>query len=119
MVSAFKILKVGFGIARAALGPLISSVWSFTAALLANPVTWIVIGIVALVAAIVLLYDALSPATIISYFNTLSSALNCAVDWKIIKENPATSVKLPSNTGKRAPYFDKPEARRLLECLST
>ena len=61
----------------------------------------------------------LSPATIISYFNTLSSALNCAVDWKIIKENPATGVKLPSNAGKRAPYFDEPEARRLLKCLST
>ena len=56
-VSAFKILKAGFGIARAALSPLIGSVWSFTAALLANPVTWIVIGIVALIAAIVLLYN--------------------------------------------------------------
>ena len=31
--------------------------WSFTAALLANPVTWIVIGIVALIAALVLLYN--------------------------------------------------------------
>ena len=56
-VSAFKILKAGFGIARAALSPLIGSVWSFTAALLANPVTWVVIGIVALIAAIVLLYN--------------------------------------------------------------
>lgn len=56
-VSAFKILKAGFGIARAALSPLIGSVWSFTAALLTNPVTWVVIGIVALIAAIVLLYD--------------------------------------------------------------
>lgn len=56
-VAAFKILKAGFGIAKAALSPLISSVWSFTAALLANPVTWVVIGIVALVAAIVLLYN--------------------------------------------------------------
>ena len=36
---------------------LISSVWSFTAALLANPVTWIVIGIVALIAALALLYN--------------------------------------------------------------
>ena len=34
----------------------ISSVWAFTAALLANPMTWVVIGIVALIAAIVLLY---------------------------------------------------------------
>lgn len=39
------------------MGPLIASVWSFTAALLANPITWIVIGIVALVAGIVLLYN--------------------------------------------------------------
>lgn len=56
-VSAFKLLKAGFGIAKAALAPLISSVWSFTAALLANPVTWVVIGIAALIAAIVLLYN--------------------------------------------------------------
>lgn len=56
-VSAFKMLRAGFGIARAALSPLIGSVWSFTAALLANPVTWVVIGIVALIAAIVLLYN--------------------------------------------------------------
>lgn len=40
-----------------AMGPMITSVWSFTTALLANPVTWIVIGIVALIAAIVLLYN--------------------------------------------------------------
>ena len=43
--------------AATALKPLIASVWSFTAALLANPVTWIVIGIVALIAALVLLYN--------------------------------------------------------------
>ncbi len=56
-VGAFKILKAGFLLAKGALTPLISSVWGFTAALLANPVTWIVIGIVALIAALVLLYD--------------------------------------------------------------
>lgn len=39
-----------------ALPGLISSVWSFTAALLANPVTWIVMGIVALIAALILLW---------------------------------------------------------------
>lgn len=33
-----------------------SAVWSFTAALLANPITWIVIGIAAVVTSIVLLY---------------------------------------------------------------
>src|SRR5690606_2205313 len=38
-----------------ALPGLISSVWAFTAALLANPITWVVVGIVALGAAIILL----------------------------------------------------------------
>lgn len=56
-VGAFKILRSGFLLVRGALTPLISTVWSFTAALLANPVTWIVIGIVALIAALVLLYN--------------------------------------------------------------
>lgn len=56
-ISGFKLLKAGFLLAKGALMPLISSVWSFTAALLANPVTWIVIGIVALIAALALLYN--------------------------------------------------------------
>ena len=56
-VSTFKMLKAGFLLVKGALTPLIGSVWSFTAALLANPVTWIVIGIVALIAALVLLYN--------------------------------------------------------------
>lgn len=56
-IGAFKLLKAGFLFAKGALMPLISSVWSFTAALLANPITWIVIGIVALIAALVLLYN--------------------------------------------------------------
>jgi len=56
-ISAFSMLKSGFVIVKAALSPLIGTVWSFTAALLANPITWIVIGIVALVAAIVLLWN--------------------------------------------------------------
>lgn len=56
-VSAFKMMQAGFAAAKVALTPLIGSVWSFTAALLANPVTWVVVGIVALIAAIVLLYN--------------------------------------------------------------
>lgn len=39
-----------------ALPGLIASVWSFTAALLANPVTWIVIGVVALAGALIALW---------------------------------------------------------------
>lgn len=56
-ISAFKMLKAGFVLVKGALTPLITSVWSFTSALLANPVTWIVIGIVTLIAALVLLYN--------------------------------------------------------------
>jgi phage-related minor tail protein len=38
-----------------AMAPAIAATWAWTTALLANPVTWIVIGIIALVAAIVLI----------------------------------------------------------------
>lgn len=57
VVAGFKLLKGGFALARGALSPLIASVWSFTSALLANPITWIVIAIVALIAGLVLLYN--------------------------------------------------------------
>jgi len=40
-----------------AMPGLIASVWSFTAALFANPITWVIIGIVALVAAFILLWN--------------------------------------------------------------
>lgn len=39
-----------------AIPGLIASTWAWTAALLANPVTWIVVGIIALIAAIILLW---------------------------------------------------------------
>lgn len=38
-------------------GKIIAATWAWTAALLANPITWIVIGIVALIAAIILLWQ--------------------------------------------------------------
>lgn len=40
----------------AGLGGAIASTWAFTAALLANPITWVVVGIVALAAAAFLIY---------------------------------------------------------------
>lgn len=43
--------------AATALPGLISGVWSFTAALLANPITWIVIAIIALIGVIILLWN--------------------------------------------------------------
>jgi TP901 family phage tail tape measure protein len=49
MVKAAAFLKTG-------LVTVIPAVWGFTAALLANPITWIVLGVVALIAALVWLY---------------------------------------------------------------
>jgi len=49
-------IRSGFMRMIAPLWGAITATWSFTAALLANPITWIVIGIVALVAAGILLW---------------------------------------------------------------
>ena len=49
-------VRQGIASAAVALPGLISSVWGFTTALLANPVTWIVIGIAALTAGLILLW---------------------------------------------------------------
>lgn len=49
--------KSALSAATTALKPLITSVWGFTSALLANPITWIVIAIMALIAVFVVLYN--------------------------------------------------------------
>lgn len=59
---------------NAALLPAIAGVWAMTAALLANPITWVVIGIMALIAAIVLI------ATKTTWFQTAWKAT-----WGFIK----------------------------------
>ncbi len=48
--------RQGITSAAAALPGLISSTWAWTAALLANPVTWIVVGIIALIVALIALW---------------------------------------------------------------
>ncbi len=61
---AMKLVSVGSGLLGKilhgnfipAIVSSIQSVWAFTAALLANPMTWVVIAIIALIAALVLLY---------------------------------------------------------------
>lgn len=55
--AGFNTLRAVFAPLAAALAPVIASVWSFTAALLANPITWVVIGIIALVAAFAILWN--------------------------------------------------------------
>ena len=90
-VTALKNMAVGLvGMARQAITTavtampgLIASVWSFTAALLANPITWIIIGIVALVAAIILLWqnwDSVS-AWISSAWAACVSGVSAGIQW--------------------------------------
>lgn len=55
-------------------GTVVPAVWSFTAALLANPITWIVIGVVALIAILVLL---------INHFDLVQAAFEAVSGWII------------------------------------
>jgi TP901 family phage tail tape measure protein len=69
--------------AATALPPLIASVWAFTAALLANPMTWVVLGIMALIAAIalcVIYWDDIKAAAS-SAWAYISSAASNALKW--------------------------------------
>lgn len=52
---ALKAMKMAQLLYTGSLVPAIAATWAFTTALLANPITWIVIGIMALIAGIVLL----------------------------------------------------------------
>ncbi|MEA4933169.1 MAG: phage tail tape measure protein, partial [Lawsonibacter sp.] len=90
-VTALKNMVVGLvGMARqaittavTALPGLISSVWSFTAALLANPITWVVIGIAALIAALILLWqnwDAVT-AWLSSAWSTAVQGISNGIQW--------------------------------------
>lgn len=60
------------GILWSALLKVIPAAWGFTAALLANPVTWIVLGIIALIAALVAL---------VVYWDEVTAAVRRAVAW--------------------------------------
>lgn len=80
-----------------ALPGLIASVWAFTAALLANPITWVVIGIVALIAALVLLWKNWDTVTsfIKGVFNAAINGVVNAFNWvhdKIMNLSPAVTA---------------------------
>ncbi len=53
-------------------GTVVPAVWSFTAALLANPIVWVVVGIVALIAILVLL---------INHFDLVKAAWDTVTHW--------------------------------------
>lgn len=60
------------GVVGPAFASASAGVWSFTAALLANPITWIVLAVIALIAAIWLLWQNI---------DTVKSWLSTAWDW--------------------------------------
>ena len=66
------LLAAAMGISTAATGGATVATWGFNAALLANPIVWIIIAIVALIAAIVLLWK---------NWDEVSKALGEAWDW--------------------------------------
>lgn len=69
--------------AAQAMPGLIASVWSFTGALLANPITWVVIAIVALIAALVLLWQNWNAvvAFIQGVFNGFVNGIISGFEW--------------------------------------
>ena len=66
-----------------AMPGLSASVWSFTAALLANPITWVVIGIVALIAALILLWQNWDSVTAFlqNAWDTACSKITAGLEW--------------------------------------
>ena len=66
-----------------AMPGLIASVWSFTAALLANPITWVVVGIIALIAALILLWQNWDSGTAFlqNAWNTACSKITAGLEW--------------------------------------
>lgn len=82
MGNVLKIVAVGLRTAAVAT-------WSFTAALLANPITWVVIAVVALIAVIVLI------ATKTTWFQTAWAAMCSAVvaAWNWVKGAVAAVVE--------------------------
>lgn len=66
-----------------ALPGLIAGVWSFTAALLANPITWIVIAIVALIAALILLWQNWDTVTafVQNVWNAACAKISAGIEW--------------------------------------
>ncbi|TQF70496.1 phage tail tape measure protein [Pseudoalteromonas luteoviolacea] len=70
MLSRLQTMSVGvLTLVTAKLGAAATAAWAFSAALFANPITWIVIGVVAAIAAV---------SALVYYFDEISMAFN---DW--------------------------------------
>ncbi len=71
-IGIFNMGRQALTTAMTSLPPLIASVWSFTTALLANPITWIVIAIIALIGALYLLWR--NWDTVVAWLNNVWNA---------------------------------------------
>jgi phage-related protein len=80
------------------IGVLIGLIWAFNSALLANPITWVVVGIVALIAAIVLLWNECDwfRNAIKAVWDWIVNAFDATVKWfdKALKDVGQFFVKL-------------------------
>jgi phage-related protein len=85
LVAGFKLVMGVVGIINAVRNATVlwtAAQWLFNAALWANPITWIVVGIIALIAAIVLC---------IVYWDEIKVAAIAAVDWIVARWNEAVA----------------------------
>jgi len=72
MVATGPLLMGVFTSLKAGVLTSLPAIWSFTAALLANPITWIVVGITALISALV---------AMVVYWDEVSAAIGRFTDW--------------------------------------
>jgi TP901 family phage tail tape measure protein len=77
-----------------ALPGLIGSVWSFTAALLANPITWIVIGVIALITGLYLLWKNWDKVSqfLSGVWNSAVTKVGEGIDWMKDKIDSARTI---------------------------
>jgi TP901 family phage tail tape measure protein len=77
-----------------ALGGIIASTWAWTVALLANPVTWIVLGIMALVAAVVLCWNKFAGfrAVILTIWDAIKGFGKAVFQWIVAPFKAAYSL---------------------------
>ena len=77
---------IGSALLSGALVPATAAMWAFTAALLANPITWIVAAVLALCAAVYLIYQNWGPIS--SWFEQLWGKIQAAVatGWQWIMD---------------------------------
>ncbi len=86
LTKALRLVKVTMmtGVIPALTG-VIASTWAWTAALLANPITWIILAVVALVAAIAICWNKFAGfrAVVYTIWDTIKGFGQAIIDWMI------------------------------------